>query len=86
LSERKRAAIVEKRFVIEPQYRQIHSRRHRFNARRNVARRLIRLDIYLARIFDDVCVGQNPLAIDDNAGAFDLLRAILGPRTKQIGV
>jgi hypothetical protein len=32
-----------------------------------------------------VSVGQDALAVDDDAGAFNLLGAIFGPRAEQIG-
>src|SRR5918992_3063561 len=48
-------------------------------------RRLIRLDVYLAGVFDHVSVGKDPFTVDNNPGALYLLGTILAPRTKQVG-
>ncbi len=84
LGERQAAAFVEKRFVVEFEDSQIHSRGDRFDPCRNLGRGLIRLHINLARILHHVRVGQNTLAVNDHAGAFHLLRAYSCPGAQQI--
>ena len=54
--------------------------------RRQLVARLVALDEELAGVGDDVGVGQDPLAVDDDAGAAGLLRAVLGPGMGQVGI
>jgi len=77
--------MIEKRFIVELQNCQVDARRDRFDARRNMARRLIGLHVNLACVFHHVRVGENTLAVDHHSGAFHLARCAFGPGPEQIG-
>ena len=52
---------------------------------RQLLARLVALDEELAGVGDHVGIGQDPLALDDHAGAAGLAGALLGPGLGQVG-
>ncbi len=66
---RQRRVAVEERLVIELQYRQIDARIHRHDAGRDLVAGLIPLDLDLARVGNDVSIGEDPFALDDHSRA-----------------
>ena len=75
-----RRPLVEERLVLEPEHGQVDARAHRLDLRRQLVARLVALDEELAGVGDHVGVGQDPLALDDDAGAAGLagLRLVQG--------
>ena len=77
--------LVEERLVVELQDGQVDARPDIFDGGGQPRARLMGLDEDLARVGDDVCVGQDSLALDHHAGPAPLLRDLLGPGLVRVG-
>ena len=84
LGEWQGAAFFKKGFVVELQNRQVHPWCHGFDSCGNVARRLIRLYVNLAGVFDHVRIGKDAFAVDDDSGTLYLLGAVFAPGAEQV--
>ena len=67
-------------------YRQVDPRADRLDPGGQLVARLVAFDEELAGVEHDVGVGQDALAVDDDAGAAGFVRAVLGPGLCQVGI
>ncbi len=81
-----RRPFVEERLVLEPENGQVDSGADRLDLGGQLVARLVAFHEELAGIENDVGVGQDALAVDDDPRAAGFLRAVLGPGMSQVGV
>ena len=62
----------EKRLVVQLQHREVDSLRHGFHLRRDAVARLATLYLEIGDILDQVGIGQDPVALDDETRPADL--------------
>ena len=77
---------VEKGFVVEFEHGQIDANGDRLDRRGDFVARLVGLNLHLTGVFDDVGVGQNAFALDDDATTGDSSGLTLGPRLEHVRI
>ena len=77
---------VEEGFVLEFQHGEVDPGRDEFDGGGEFVAGLVGLHLHLTRVEGEVGVGEDALALDDDAGPGGFARSLLGPRLAEIGV
>ena len=77
---------IEERGVVQLQNREVDAGSHRHDRGRHLVAGRARLHLDLAGVQHDVCVGENAVTLDHDAGPGGFGRCLLGPGLEGIGV